>query len=158
MRILVISDTHGMNDEIIDAVLEDEEFDLLIHLGDYVEDGETISEILGLPKAIVAGNGDFNSGYPEDRLLQVKDIKIFLTHGHKYNIGKNIDNIYYRALELEADIALFGHSHKSINIKEDKMIIMNPGSTSLPRSQHMIRTYGIIEIGEKIKTEIIEMG
>lgn len=157
MRILVISDTHGINKEIIETILKDKKADMMIHLGDYVKDGEKISKILGLPSVIVKGNGDYDSDYPEDRLVDIEDKKIFLTHGHKYNIKSNIDNIYYKAMELGADIALFGHSHIALNIKEGDIIIMNPGSPSLPRDINRTRSYGIIEIGEKIKTEIVKI-
>lgn len=157
MKIIVISDSHGINREDLVYRLEDEGGDLLIHLGDYVEDGEKIAKELGIPYAIVKGNGDFNSTYPEDRLLNIKNKRIFLTHGHKYDIVYSLNSIYYKALELGADIALFGHSHKALNIIEKDIIIMNPGSTSLPRDLNKVKSYGIIEIGEKIETRIVEI-
>lgn len=157
MKILVISDTHGMNKDVVDSILAGEKADMLIHLGDYAEDGEKISKILGVPSVIVKGNGDFNSNYPEDRILKIKDKKIFLTHGHNYDIVYSLNNIYYRALELGADIALFGHTHIALNVKENDMIIMNPGSPSLPRDEDRIKSYGIIEIGETIETQIVEI-
>lgn len=157
MKILVVSDTHGRNKKLIESILKGNKADLLIHLGDYVEDGEKISKILGIPHIIVKGNGDFKSNYPEDRLIKVKDKKIFLTHGHKYNVRYSIDRIFYKAKELEADIALFGHSHTSLNIRENGIVIMNPGSPSLPRDIGNIKSYGVIKIKEEIETEILKI-
>lgn len=45
MKILVISDTHGSYEALLDSIIY-EEFDMIIHLGDYVEDGEAICEYL----------------------------------------------------------------------------------------------------------------
>lgn len=157
MRILVISDTHGVNKEIIEIFSENEKADMIIHLGDYVKDGEKISKILGLPCVIVKGNGDYNSDYPEDRFIEIEGKKIFSTHGHKYNIKSNLDKLYHKSMKLKADIILFGHSHIPLNIKKDGIIIMNPGSPSIPRGIDGIKTYGIIEIGEKIETRVVEI-
>ena len=59
----MISDTHGHNKEIIEALSSTDRPDLLIHLGDHVEDGEKISKIFELPIIIVKGNGDRGSAY-----------------------------------------------------------------------------------------------
>lgn len=157
MKIAVISDTHGNNKDIIEGILSIDKPDMLIHLGDYVEDGENISKILGIPVIIVSGNGDYGSIYDEDRLVEVKGRKIFLTHGHRYGVARNIDNIYYKAMELEADIALFGHTHIPVNIVYDHIVIMNPGSPSFPRDRSNVKTFGIIEIDEDIKTSICDI-
>lgn len=154
MRIAVISDTHGINKYIIEALVSIEKLDMLIHLGDYVDDGEKISKILGIPITIVKGNGDPHSNYNENELIEVKGKKIFLTHGHRDNVVRNLDTLYYKALEMGADIALFGHTHVPVNIVYDDIIIMNPGSPSQPRGDSFTRTFGLIDIGEKINTEI----
>jgi predicted phosphodiesterase len=41
--------------------------------------------------------------------------------------------------------------------KEGNVLIMNPGSPSLPRQWDRKRTFGIITIGDEIQTEIIEI-
>lgn len=157
MKIAVISDTHGMNKDIIEALVSIDKPDMLIHLGDYVEDGEKISKILGIPLTIVSGNGDPGSNYDEDQLIEVNGKKLFLTHGHRYKVVRNLDTLYYKALEMGADIALYGHTHVPVNIVYDDLIIMNPGSPSLPRSQSATKTFGLISIGEEISTEIVSI-
>ena len=59
MRILVISDTHGKVDEALKLIKNMEKPDLIIHLGDYVEDGEYIERETGIKVELVRGNGDF---------------------------------------------------------------------------------------------------
>lgn len=158
MKIVVVSDTHGNNKYILETLLEMEKPDMLFHLGDYVEDGEKISKALGIETIIVKGNGDyFNTKYKEDELINIKNKKIFLTHGHKYNVENGITNLYYKGLELGADLVLFGHIHKPIIEIEKNIIIMNPGSASIPRSPDKIKTFGLVNIGEKINTKIIQI-
>ncbi|MDR7869237.1 MAG: metallophosphoesterase [Tissierellaceae bacterium] len=158
MKIVVISDTHSDNKDIIDAILAmDKKIDMLIHLGDHADDGEKISKILGIPSIIVKGNCDYDSKYNDSELVELENKKIFLTHGHNYNVNLSLDRLYYEALEMGADIALYGHTHVPVNIVHDDIIIMNPGSPSLPRDGSNTKTFGIIEIGEKIKTEILSI-
>lgn len=157
MKIVVISDTHGNNKDVIEKISENKKPDLIFHLGDYVEDGIKISKVFGIKAIIVRGNGDMGlTKYNEDELIEIKGKKIFLTHGHKYNVSNGLTNLYYKALELGADVVLFGHTHIPINIKENGIIMMNPGSPSLPRGNNGTKTFGIVEIKSEIKTEIIE--
>lgn len=157
MRIAVVSDTHGNYKEFLEALVDHEDFDMLFHLGDYVEDGEKLKKILSIPTIIVKGNGDYWSNYKDDEIVEIGGKKILLTHGHKYNVRFNYSNLYYRGLELNAELVLFGHTHVPLNIEENNLIIMNPGSASSPRTHDRIKTFGIIEIGETITTEIVEI-
>lgn len=157
MNILVISDTHSRNDEIIGYISKYEDPDMIFYLGDYVEDGEEISNMLNVETVIVRGNGDYFSPYEDDELIEINGINIFLTHGHIYSVDFNLDRLIYRAKELDADIALFGHTHIPINIKEDGIYIMNPGSPSFPRGGSFNKTFGKINIEDHINIEIINI-
>ena len=158
MRILVVSDTHGKNKELIESLNQKEKPDLLFHLGDYVRDGIILADELKLSSIIVRGNGDHpSSGFREEEVLEIKGKKIYLTHGHKLGVNFNLNRIFYRARELRADIALFGHTHIPIVEEKEGILFMNPGSVSLPRDGSNKKTYGIIKIGEKTEIEIKEV-
>lgn len=158
MKIVVVSDTHGNNKEVIEKISEMERPDLLFHLGDYIEDGIKICTALGIDTIMVKGNGDQgNKIYNEDELIEISGRKIFLTHGHRYDVRYGITNLYYKALELNVDMVLFGHTHVPINIEENGIIFMNPGSPSIPRTQSKAKTIGLIDINDKIYTKIIEI-
>lgn len=156
MKILVTGDTHGDNRLILECMLK-ERPDSIIHLGDYTKDAEILFKALDIPIDIVRGNGDFEGNYSMEEVLKISGKKIFITHGHKYGVKQGIDKIYYKAMEVGADIALFGHTHVPLLLKESNIYIMNPGSPSLPRSLERKKTYGIINIGEKISCEIKEI-
>ena len=158
MRIFVISDTHGRTDEIIEKIKEMEEPDLIIHLGDYVEDGIRIEEETYIETIIVRGNGDyFHTEFNEDELITINNKKIFISHGHNYNVRYGEDNIIYKGMELGADLILFGHTHIPILFKEENILVMNPGSASFPRGFRCKKTFGIIEINEELSGKIIEI-
>lgn len=157
MKIIVASDSHGDIHSLIDY-LGDEKFDMLFYLGDYVKDGLEIADILNIPYKIVRGNGDYGvRNFYDDELFELKDKKIFLTHGHKYNVSLGLEGIYYKAKELKADYALFGHTHIPIIEKLGDIIIMNPGSTTSPRTSDRQRTFGIIELGKNMNEKIIKI-
>lgn len=158
MKILVVSDTHDHIDRLIQNLKNMEKMDMLFHLGDYVEDGIKIGEELNIPTIIVRGNGDYNRlDFNEDELVEIKGKKIFLTHGHKYNVRRGITNLYYKALEEEADIVLFGHTHVPIVEHIDGITIMNPGSPSFPRGYDRKDTFGILILNDGVEYKIIEI-
>lgn len=157
MKVVVISDTHGDNKGIIEAILSMDKPDMLIHLGDHADDGEKISKILGIPIVIVRGNCDYGANHDDSELIEVNGKKLFLTHGHKYNVRVSLDRLYYAALEKGADIALYGHTHVPMNIVYNNIIILNPGSPSMPRGYEKTKTFGLIEIGEEINTKILSI-
>ena len=80
-------------------------------------------------------------------------IKIFVTHGHMYNVKSEYNTIFYKGKEVGADIVLFGHSHKALINSYDGITIMNPGSISLPYGR-MKKTMGFIVIDKDKRSEV----
>ena len=155
MRILVLSDTHGHIDECRQIMERIDEIDMIIHLGDYSHDVNDIKEIFNVDTINVRGNCDVLDRKTKDEMIvTLEGKKLFLTHGHKYGVKRNLNGIFYRAKELEADIALFGHSHNPISISYNNTLLLNPGSTSMPRGGSE-KSYGIIEIKRNIVTPVI---
>ncbi len=146
MKALVVSDTHGIVIPLISILREKREFDMFFFLGDYVGDGETIGKSLNLETHIVSGNGDFGSSYPTEKIVQVMDKRILLTHGHKQRVKYGIQNLYYFSREKEVDITLFGHNHMASYEKIDDLYIINPGSPFHPRGYDGLGSYGILTI------------
>ena len=155
MRIAVVSDTHGNTVNFLKTVENMGKFDLLIHLGDYVRDGEKIAEILSLPSLIVKGNGDYSSKFKENEIIEINGKRLFITHGHKFDVRWDYSNLYYKGMEERADLVLYGHTHIPLIVKENNLIIMNPGSPALPRALDGKKTFGIIEISNTVIADII---
>lgn len=144
MRIGVISDTHKMNKYIDIAKDYVKNIDVLIHLGDDSEDIDRLAKDFKGKVYCVRGNCDMSNKYPKEQLVEFKGFKIFITHGDLYGVKRGLNNLYYRAKELNADIALFGHTHQELIEEYDNIILMNPGSISLPNFRG--RYLGIIEL------------
>lgn len=158
MKVFVVSDTHGHIDGFLNKMQDMDKPDLIIHLGDYVEDGVNIKNKTGIETIIVKGNGDYyQKEYKNDRILDLQDKRFFITHGHKYNVSYEINVLFYRAKEVEADIVLFGHTHIPIFMEEDGIIIMNPGSPHQPRGIDTKKTFAIIEMNGSVSGRIIEL-
>lgn len=158
MRILVVSDTHGYIDNVINYIEANEKPDMIFHLGDYVSDGIEIGKRFNIPTKIVRGNGDYmEEDFKYDEIVKVKDKKMLLTHGHKYNISFSIDRLIYRGRELGVDYILFGHTHIPIIDRIKNIVIMNPGSPCYPRTRDKRKTLGIIDIGKTIEEKIIKI-
>ena len=82
MKILIVSDTHRKN-ENLEIVLEQEKpIDLLIHLGDGEGCEDYIEVLAECPLEIVAGNNDFFTELPGEKMISIGKYKVLLTHGH----------------------------------------------------------------------------
>lgn len=152
MRIVVISDTHRADRYINLAKNLIKDADILIHLGDNIDDVSSLSEGFDGEVYAVAGNCDFSSKYPKEGIIEVNGRKIFYTHGDLYGVKSSMTNIYYKGLELGVDIVLFGHTHQQVIEKTDKLILMNPGSISLPHFKG--RYVGVIDIDDNSNIDV----
>lgn len=155
MRVAVISDTHGMTDFIINEINNRKDIDYIIHLGDHAWDAKLISEKTGINTVYVKGNNDFGSDAIEDKVIYLDGHKIFMTHGHRYGVYFGIDSIYYKAKSLNADIALYGHTHAYYKEESDNLLILNPGALSYSRGD-AYTSYVVMDLEkDSIKTERI---
>ena len=147
MRIGVISDTHRIISSIeqLEGLIKG--LDVLIHLGDNVDDISIIQKFYKGAIINVKGNCDFCSGTPNDRVEEIGGKKIFLTHGHRYNVKENLGKLRYKALETGANIVLYGHTHIGKIDFEEGIWYINPGSASLPRDGD--RSFAIISIDKE---------
>jgi len=155
VKICIISDTHGDRKAIKKIISDNPEVKVVIHLGDNENDIEFLSKLGRVNVISVRGNCDYNSSKDSEKLIEFSGKKIFLTHGHEYNVKYGYQNLYYRACELNADIVLFGHTHKATEFSENGILFFNPGSIYRPKSSFG-KTYGLIEIGEIFSTKIVK--
>lgn len=153
-KVLVVSDSHGLTREL--EVLRERhlgEVDLMIHCGD--------SEMMPDEKVMngyltVKGNCDFGS-YPLETTTEIAGRKFFITHGHKYSVKSSLINLQYKAAEVGADIACFGHSHLLGAEVIGGTLFLNPGSIRLPR-ERIEKTYVILELlDESVKMSVYDI-
>ncbi len=148
MRILVISDSHGQLENLNKVLKQVGKIDRVIHLGDILNQDEKLREMCSCPVTIVKGNCDF---YTENQLVEVVEIgknRIFATHGHRFGVDWELNDLCNAAIDDRCNIALYGHTHVSNVSYYKNVIVMNPGSLSKPRQINPQPTYGIITIDE----------
>lgn len=138
-EVLILSDSHGLTTELQD-IQERHDVQAYIHCGD---SELSLDSPLLAPYYTVRGNCDWNAPFPEDEVVEIGGLRIFITHGHLYGVKRNVMNLQYRAEELAADIVCFGHSHIAYTEKIGEQLFINPGSIRLPRKID-IPTYAIM--------------
>jgi putative phosphoesterase len=142
MRIAVVSDSHGDYSTLKLVAKAQISAEVIVHCGDGASDIIKLKSIYK-DKCIIAvkGNCDLASSLPDEELININSSKIFITHGNKYSVKMGYSSIIYHALEVNANILLFGHTHNAFTSYENGLYIMNPGTL---RGVH--GTYGIIDI------------
>lgn len=129
-KILVFSDTHGRYDSCIRTIKNAANVNLILHAGDCTDDAENLSYIFpDIPLEFVRGNNDFFSWERDEKLLHVCGKKIFLTHGHIYNVKHDLYALAKKAKEQGADISVFGHTHNPFMGEIFGISLLNPGSS-----------------------------
>lgn len=146
MKILIISDTHGRNLEVLKVIERVSPIDLLIHLGDIEGGEEYIRSLVDCKVEMVSGNNDFFNGLPKEKLIHVGKYKIMLNHGHRYGVNYGSASIKEAAARQGANIVMFGHTHIPLIDLSGKVWAINPGSLALPRQQGRIPTFIIMEL------------
>lgn len=161
MKILVVSDSHGNTQLLHEIVGRNRTCDLVIHLGDNASDGnEVMRDFPTVAYLAVTGNCDMGfalNNLNSEGSFAAEGHRIFYTHGHKYNVNFGNDVLVYQAKMKNADIALYGHTHVALAEEKGGVLVINPGSISLPRDGSC-GTYCIIEIkGKDVKYKICEV-
>nr|WP_249316901.1 metallophosphoesterase [Bacillus sp. FJAT-50079] len=144
---LIVSDNHG--DRTVLKKLHDKyinEVDAMIHCGDseLPADDPALAQF-----SVVGGNCDLDARFSDELSLDVKGTTVYVAHGHLLQIKSTLLNIAYRAKEVGASIACFGHSHLLGVELLDDILFLNPGSISLPRGGND-KTYALVELNNDV--------
>src|SRR5690554_5293591 len=117
--------------------------DVVIHTGDNYEDLKYIQRKYNSNVIGVKGNCDWEEDVAEERVEILGGKKVYITHGHLHGVKYGLNGMFYKGKELQTDIVIFGHSHMPVYLIEEGMILLNPGSISLPR-RNSVRSFAIL--------------
>jgi len=171
MRIAVISDTHGSFAAIDRCILRAGDVDAWFHLGDYASDARYLRDKVNVPVYSVYGNcdGGMGTACPEEifpapqrenaneRVVTIGGVRVFLCHGHDYDVDLAPFTLSYRAEELDCAAALYGHTHVSSLMQYGGLMMLNPGSPSRPRMGRQ-PSFAIMQVlGGKVNASIITL-
>ena len=144
MKILVVSDSHGVLKNLRQAV-EREQPDRIFHLGDLVSDAQRLScAAPEIPLEVVVGNCDGWTRGAGSLLLEVEGVSFFLTHGHRYQVKSGLSLLTQAGREAGADVVCFGHTHQALCRRwPDGTLVVNPGSVGgHPCAGHLCGRHG----------------
>ena len=131
-----------------------EEPDLCFFLGDGEPDLVTLRDRFpSLPINAVRGNCDLRSTQPLLLVAAIAGARIFAVHGHQHEVkyDDSMRELCRAALRADADVVLFGHTHRPYYGRHLGMEILNPGSIGRVREP----SYGLLTVEEgNIKAEI----
>lgn len=164
MKIGVLSDTHGSLTYLEKALECLSDCDVLLHAGDILYHGPrndlptdynpkgVIEKINNLDNILIArGNCDADVdqmviNHPIQGpyvLSQFGEVRILVNHGYINSKEETIKN----AKSMGATILVLGHTHVKELFIDESLIVLNPGSTSIPKDgSHSVATIEIIEI------------
>ena len=128
MKILIVSDSHGRTNYLEKVMNKIGPIDLLIHLGDIEGNEDYIEAISDCDVIMISGNNDYFASLEREKLIEVGKYKIFLTHGHMYQVNFGTKMIKAKGRELGAQIVMFGHTHHPLIDTVGDVIAINPGS------------------------------
>jgi len=136
MKIGILSDTHNMlRHEVLEAL---QGCDLILHAGDIAKP-EILDKLRQIaPTKVVRGNNDraWAEDLPMQLAFELEGYRFFMTH-KKRDIPGDVD----------ADIVIFGHSHKYEEFRDGSILFLNPGSCG-PRRFTQPITLMFMELGD----------
>ena len=119
----------------------------VLHLGD-------MTDLLAVPlfEAIapfdaVAGNNDgeaIRERFGRRKIVRVEDVRIGMVHGDGRR-GTTKSRALAAFEQDEADVILFGHSHRPLVAREGRLLIANPGSPTDKR-MNPLYSYAILTV------------
>lgn len=128
MRILVLSDAHGNINYIKKAIENEPSATKIFYLGDGAADCMRIKENYPTKEfIIVKGNNDVG-GFSEVFAGHINGLKTIAVHGHKQYVKYNLDRLYFLALENEARLVFYGHTHNADITYNNGIYFLNPGA------------------------------
>ena len=150
MKVLIISDTHRMDDRVLRVMEQEAPVDMIIHAGDAEGSEDYFEAIAGMPSLYVSGNNDYSSLAPRTLVFPIGSRKALLTHGHLYQVSRSTAILEAEAEKRGCQIAIYGHTHyPEMHRTEGGLLVMNPGSLAYPRQQGYRPSYIVLTINDK---------
>ena len=137
MKILVFSDSHGHEQEMLDVIEEHKDVNLIVFSGDGGRDFEEVlagrnifpyGSDTSVRSIMVAGNCDRCSMEPVRIIDEIEGIRFLITHGHAQNAHFGYAGLIREAKEKNCAVVIFGHTHRQCLEEHDGITLFNPGS------------------------------
>lgn len=131
MKVLVFSDSHGAGNLAEEMLNKEKECSMVFFLGDGIEEAEKMKDRYKDKKFIlVKGNNDWYSQVDTEAYKYIDGLTVMSCHGHKFNVRFALRSLLDAAGSVRANIALYGHTHRSAmyNDPVTGICAINPGA------------------------------
>ncbi len=131
MKVLVFSDSHGASALANTMINKEKDSSTVFFLGDGIDEVEKLRDRYADKNFIlVKGNNDWYSQTDTEAYKYIEGITLMACHGHKFNVRFSLRDLLSSAQSVRANIALYGHTHKSgmYNDPVTGICAINPGA------------------------------
>lgn len=128
MKVIIVSDSHGNMGVLKGIVRKEEPFDLLFHLGDGIEEANRLQKLIGFNLDGVEGNNDVKGVFPSSLTLRFGRKNCLFTHGHLFEVHRDLSLLVTQARKSGANLIFFGHTHYFHDEVQKGIRLLNPGS------------------------------
>lgn len=163
MKLGFISDTHGGFEDTIEALEGLTDAEQICHIGDVLYHGprndlpknynpKELAELLKARQDIVYVRGNCDADVDEmvlehdlstrSHVIEFDGYRFYLVHGYEETETERIQ----QAKALGCHVVVSGHTHVKVLEKKDGIIVLNPGSTTIPKDGS--RSYAYYQDGE----------
>ncbi len=169
MRIGIISDTHGSVNAWVEALDLFAGVDLIIHAGDVLYHGprnplpesyepSRLAALINdapVPVIIARGNCDAEVdqvlvNWPLQApyaFIQAGSLRLLVNHGHTMTTGQMLAE----AQRNRANLFIYGHTHLPEVSRSGGVLLLNPGSPSLPKDEQKTATVAVADTGGGVR-------
>lgn len=149
----LISDTHGLVRPTVHQALAG--VAVILHAGDVGGDDVLDELALIAPVHAVYGNTDPVGGprLAATLVQQVGDVRIHVSHGHELG-APTPDKLLAR---YEGDVLVFGHTHRSLVVRNGDRLVVNPGAAGPARLDLRPSVARLTIDGRKVDVEIVPL-
>jgi putative phosphoesterase len=150
MKLGFISDTHGSYCDVVNALELLKDSEQIYHLGDVLYHGprndlpenynpKKLADLLKNRSDILYVRGNCDADVDEmvteqdlsnkSRVITFDNYRFYLVHGYEETEEARIQE----AKNLNCNVVVSGHTHIKVLKKQDGIIVLNPGSTTIPK-------------------------
>ncbi len=148
-RVLLLSDSHGRNQNLEKVIRKVSPIDLLLFMGDLEGSEGYLDMIVPCPAEVIAGDSDYFSKLPREKVVELGRHRVFMTHGNNYGVNFGLERLMQAASERDCDYVFFGHTHRPVIESDGKVTAVNPGSISIPRQDNKRPSYAIASVDRR---------
>ncbi len=151
--IIAFSDTHGapLPQKLISVA---QETDFVFFLGDGAYSLGDITLHNGLK--LVRGNCDAQGVLPDEQVVEIENMRMLLTHGHKYGVKRDLLALALRAKELDCSAVFYGHTHVACIETYGGITLICAGSACYPAGSAATYAFAAVYDG-KITAKIVSL-